>query len=231
MPSDGYHEYRFDWLPTRVSFYADGKYLQSFTDNVPTSPGHLVLSHWSNGNSGWSAGPPEVDALMTVSYVKAYFNSTNTTRIAQWHEACSNGTQGRTCQIPDQLTSIDPTGPQGHFNGHTFFFSEQEDQSVNQTLYPAATAVPNLARRSKDSIADKLLTGLVIVFFIWAALIVVSLIAVLTMHRVVRLIPRANPPVVNRATLERPVVIELGALARNEPDNETLPVVGRDETT
>ncbi len=105
-PSDDYNEYRFDCeyaasrtpretlsetsadgffsrtkgLPGRVDFYVNGKLLSSTTENVPSSPGRIHISHWSNGNPSWSRGPPLSDAVMTVSYVKAYFNSTNLTR-------------------------------------------------------------------------------------------------------------------------------------------------------
>lgn len=74
---EGYHDYRFDWMPDRVDFYIDGMPAHRYTEDIPSSPGHLMLSHWSNGNSGWSAGPPLQDAVMTVSYVKAYFNITS----------------------------------------------------------------------------------------------------------------------------------------------------------
>ncbi|PHH61060.1 hypothetical protein CDD81_828 [Ophiocordyceps australis] len=76
-PTAGFHEYRFDYLADRVVFYADGNKLADMAGgDLPSSPGHLVLQHWSNGNPLWSGGPPREEALMTVSYVKAYFNST-----------------------------------------------------------------------------------------------------------------------------------------------------------
>ena len=98
------------------------------------------MNHWSNGNQGWSGGPPTTDAVMTVSYVKAYFNTTNTTRTAQWSNACANIWEGRTCQLPDQTDSIDPTGPNGNQTGSTVFFSQQAGGDFNQTVYPGATA-------------------------------------------------------------------------------------------
>lgn len=73
---DEYHEYRFDWLPDRVDYYINGDHVKTFTGEVPNTPGHLMLGHWSNGNPDWSAGPPLQDAVMTVGYVKAYFNVT-----------------------------------------------------------------------------------------------------------------------------------------------------------
>ncbi|KAF2087792.1 glycoside hydrolase family 16 protein [Saccharata proteae CBS 121410] len=113
-PDEGFHEYRFDWLPDRVSFYADGQWLRDMTTTLPNSPGHLVLNHWSNGDPNWSAGPPSEDSVMTVSYVKAYYNSSLPNRAKDYELRCtSNGTYpvgSRICQIPDQTTAPDTQG-------------------------------------------------------------------------------------------------------------------------
>jgi beta-glucanase (GH16 family) len=57
----GFHDYRFDWTPTQVAFYADNRLLHVMTENIPDSGGHMVFNHWSNGDAGWSAGPPVED--------------------------------------------------------------------------------------------------------------------------------------------------------------------------
>ncbi|KAI1190613.1 glycoside hydrolase, family 16 [Nemania serpens] len=122
-PSADFHEYRFDFLPDRVLFYADGELLSEMTgSNVPTTPGHLLLSHWSNGNPGWSHGPPTVDAVTTVSYVKAYFNSSLEQRHQDFALRCKDPTaSGAVCAIPD--------------NNATFFFSSGNNLTPNQTSY------------------------------------------------------------------------------------------------
>ncbi|KAK5119114.1 hypothetical protein LTR62_000325 [Meristemomyces frigidus] len=74
-PTAGTHEYRFDWLPERVDMFADGKWLNSFYEGVPGDAGALHVIHWSNGDPLWSGGPPAQDAVLRVSYVKAWFNS------------------------------------------------------------------------------------------------------------------------------------------------------------
>ncbi|KAK5684043.1 hypothetical protein LTS10_003907 [Elasticomyces elasticus] len=76
-PTTEFHEYRYDWLPGRVDMFADGEWLHSFYDGVPDEPGAIHLIHWSNGDPGWSGGPPVEDAVLMVSYVKAYFNSSS----------------------------------------------------------------------------------------------------------------------------------------------------------
>ncbi|KAK5735975.1 hypothetical protein LTR17_007810 [Elasticomyces elasticus] len=76
-PTTSFQEYRYDWLPGRVDMFADGVWLHSFYEGIPDSPGAIHLIHWSNGDAGWSGGPPVEDAVLMVSYVKAYFNSSN----------------------------------------------------------------------------------------------------------------------------------------------------------
>src|SRR5580692_10294863 len=66
-PTTGFHEYRIDFVPGSVIFYADSEVLTTMhTPAVPTQAGHLILTQWSNGNPLWSAGPPPTDAIMTV---------------------------------------------------------------------------------------------------------------------------------------------------------------------
>ncbi|KAL8818791.1 MAG: hypothetical protein Q9223_002652 [Gallowayella weberi] len=107
FPADGYHEYRFDWTPERVTYYADGQLLWETTVGVPFHAGGLRLNHWSNGDAGWSAGPPEQDANMHFSYLKAYFNTTNST--ADSKMKCRDpGDPQAVCQVPDQTIPPDP---------------------------------------------------------------------------------------------------------------------------
>lgn len=123
-PSSAYIEYRFDWLPGRVDFYADGVLLDTMTDNIPDAPGRLHISHWSNGNAGWSGGPPDADAVMTVSYVKAYFNSSDANRTAAALRACAAaGAEATACAIPVPSAAPNPSGPDGNETGHTPFLT------------------------------------------------------------------------------------------------------------
>lgn len=136
-PTSGFHEYRFDWIPGRVTFLADGKELATLnTSAVPTEPGHVVLSQWSNGNRFWSAGPPVEDALMTLSYVKAYFNSSLPERQKEYAKRCTNPAgAGAVCPIPDQNVAPDPGSPDGNTTASTWFFSQHANMSSNQTVY------------------------------------------------------------------------------------------------
>ncbi|KAL9100923.1 MAG: hypothetical protein Q9163_003759 [Psora crenata] len=132
-PADGFHEYRFDWSRDAVAFYADGELLTTMnrTAAVPSSPGHVTLSHWSNGNPEWSAGPPAGDAVMTVSYLKAYFNSSLPGRQRDWSARCNGdfAVVNATCPVPE----LDGA-PQGNESGRTWFYTMQRNSSVNQTV-------------------------------------------------------------------------------------------------
>ncbi|KAL8989810.1 MAG: hypothetical protein Q9169_008275 [Polycauliona sp. 2 TL-2023] len=105
-PSDGYHEYRFDWSPGKVAFFVDGKHIQDLTKLVPTVPGRILLNHWSHGQDGWEQGPPKQDALMTVAYVKAYFNTTSAAP-----ECADPEAKDAICEVPDQLRPVSPETP------------------------------------------------------------------------------------------------------------------------
>ncbi|KAL8727063.1 MAG: hypothetical protein Q9166_006306 [cf. Caloplaca sp. 2 TL-2023] len=109
FPQDGYHEYRFDWTPEKVTYYADGKFLWETTVGVPFHAGGLILNHWSNGDPGWSAGPPQKDAYMEVSYIKAYFNSSDDARNKDFKLRCKDPNDpNRICKVPDQTSPPDP---------------------------------------------------------------------------------------------------------------------------
>ncbi|KAA6408617.1 MAG: glycoside hydrolase family 16 [Lasallia pustulata] len=127
-PTAAYHEYRFDWSPRAVTFYADSVPLASMNLSVPSAPGSVHLSHWSNGDAGWSAGPPAADAVLAVGYVKAYFNSSAERRQADWRARCKDlSAKGATCVVPDQ------EGPPGE--AETWFFSQQANMTGNQTVF------------------------------------------------------------------------------------------------
>ena len=136
---EAFHEYRFDWTPGKVSFYVDGRFVDEMVDAkyVPSNPGKIIVSHWSNGNPLWSGGPPEEDAIMSVQYVKAYFNSTDPRRISAHKDRCRDrSAPNAVCDVPDQTrpplvlaAEGDPAKP--------YFFSQDQsnNKTVNQTVY------------------------------------------------------------------------------------------------
>lgn len=124
-PTEDFHEYRFDFFASRVLFYADSTLLAAMngsTGGVPTTSGNLILSHWSNGNVNWSGGPPRVDAVSVVKYVKAYYNSSAEVRRGDFERRCTDpAKQGAVCEVPE--------------GNATFFFMYQSNMTANQSTY------------------------------------------------------------------------------------------------
>ncbi|KAK3304938.1 glycoside hydrolase, family 16 [Chaetomium strumarium] len=114
-PAEGFHEYRFDFVQAAVYFYADGTYLAEMKGlAVPTTGGKLLLAHWSNGKAAWSGGPPKQDSVMTVQYVKAYFNSSEPGVVEAAQDRCD--AHGMTCAIPGMTEAKDLDSGAAFFN-------------------------------------------------------------------------------------------------------------------
>ncbi|KAF2148378.1 glycoside hydrolase family 16 protein [Myriangium duriaei CBS 260.36] len=119
VPSAGYHEYRFDWLPDRVTFFADSVPLFTITEQavIPKDPGHLIINHWSNGDPGWLA----------------YFNSSDPQRQKHFTTQCKPGAQ--VCAIPDHdfVNGIDPSGSNGNVTGRTPFLTQKPGWDASES--------------------------------------------------------------------------------------------------
>ena len=102
-PTAAFHEYRYDWTPSSVTFYADSTPLTTMntTSAIPDSPGHLSFSHWSNGDPAWSGGPPAQDAILTVSYFKAFFNASSAPAAPANGCGYGNPAARGVCAVPD----------------------------------------------------------------------------------------------------------------------------------
>jgi beta-glucanase (GH16 family) len=138
-PDEQFHEYRFDWSPEKVTFYVDGQWIYEMSENIPTEGGHIFLNHWSNGDPLWSAGPPDKDTPMTVSYVKAYFNSTDDARTKVHQGRCPTFDPSKVCPIPAQTKA-----PNGN-DALTYFFSQDgERKTPGQIIYDTENGASTL---------------------------------------------------------------------------------------
>lgn len=109
---------------------------------VPTSPGKIILSHWSNGQPLWSGGPPQTDAKLLVSYVKAYFNSSDPARQKDYALRCKDrNARGAVCTVPEQHGP--PTA------ASSYFFSQ--DTTANKVVNQSISA---LKRKSSSSLTS-----------------------------------------------------------------------------
>ncbi|OAA59377.1 Concanavalin A-like lectin/glucanase [Cordyceps fumosorosea ARSEF 2679] len=132
-PSASFHEYRFDYVPGKVYFYADSKLLAEMEGTqIPDSAGHLILQHWSNGNAKWSGGPPKEDASIVVSYVKAYFNSSDAERESKWQTGCGPG-RVAACLVPNGTADNATDGGQFLNPNHT---QGNGDESLAPVMLP-----------------------------------------------------------------------------------------------
>ncbi|KAL0941413.1 glycoside hydrolase family 16 protein [Colletotrichum truncatum] len=69
------HEYRLDWTPGLVRWFVDGVQIWNTTSDVPNSAGPWVFNNWSNGDNGWSAGPPATEANFKIKDIEIYYNT------------------------------------------------------------------------------------------------------------------------------------------------------------
>lgn len=146
-PTEAFHEYRIDFIPGRVIFYADSKVLAVMnTTAVPTEAGHMILNQWSNGNKLWSSGPPVTDATMTIAYVKAYFNSSDSDRQESHINRCKDGSvPGAVCPIPEfgaaapEILAISTTG-------NDFFFTDQPNMADGQIYHHKSGCLSSIHR-------------------------------------------------------------------------------------
>lgn len=74
-PTNTEHEYRIDWTEGRVQWFVDGTQVWETTSDVPSTPGPWIWNNWSNGDIGWSAGPPAEDAVFKIKSIDMYYNT------------------------------------------------------------------------------------------------------------------------------------------------------------
>jgi hypothetical protein len=114
-----FHEFRFDWMPDRINFYIDGQLILTEDESVPDSAGTLSLKHYVDDGV---EDPPAQDAVMTVGYVKAYYNTTTRDEPLPGCKDLSKDV----CFLPGQTTPPNPNGKKTHF------YSPLTDEDVDE---------------------------------------------------------------------------------------------------
>jgi beta-glucanase (GH16 family) len=117
-PDKDFHDYRFDWTPTQVVFYADNQLLHVMTQSIPDSGGHMVFNHWSNGDPGWSARPPAQDTHITISHAHFYFNSSDPSVKKRFiSKQCPIFDVTKVCKVENDITIalMPPAGAEGTY--------------------------------------------------------------------------------------------------------------------
>lgn len=132
-PADGYHEYRIDFVPGQIIYYADEHVIGTLNGSIPSMPGHMILTQWSNGDPGWSSGPPATEAIMAIAGVRAYFNSSNVARQGSAAVRCTNQSAPEVyCNIPDWDANNNSL--------YTDYFSNRQNATKNQTVFGKSNA-------------------------------------------------------------------------------------------
>lgn len=142
-PTAGFGEFRIDYLPEKIFYYFNGQVLAVMNSTVSPQPGHLILTQWSNGDPGWSAGPPVEPAILSIGYIKAYFNSSNPVRQADALRRCSDPSEaGAICDIEDYTAPVNITNPATADLPvpalNSPFFYNRPNMTNNQTVYGSA---------------------------------------------------------------------------------------------
>lgn len=88
-------EYRVDWTKDYTNFYIGGNctrtILHKEDEGMPSVPMQFFLKHWSIGNKYSMEGPPRVESVASVRWVRMFFNSSimSVDQHTQFVERCS----------------------------------------------------------------------------------------------------------------------------------------------
>lgn len=132
----------------------------SRADAIPNHPGHITLSHWSNGDPAGSGGPPIADAVMTIAWVKGYFNVADGGGDCHADPGSANG--NRTCSVPD---AIGPPGDEA--GGGTWFTTGGAMNASGGSTTSASSGTANRTAAKKGLGAQ--ITASIMSFFALAA--------------------------------------------------------------
>lgn len=73
--SEGFHTYGFDWQPDHIDWYVDGKKVYSAYDNIPKTPGKIMMNTWpGTGVDEWLK-PFNGNTPLTARYQWVTYNN------------------------------------------------------------------------------------------------------------------------------------------------------------
>jgi len=71
--SEGFHQYGFLWLPDSITWYVDGKAVYTATENIPSTPGKIMMNAWPGINVDSWLNPYDGTTPLTAQYDWASF--------------------------------------------------------------------------------------------------------------------------------------------------------------
>ena len=73
--SEGFHTYGFNWQPDSITWYVDGKEVYKATDNIPSTPGRIMMNTWPGiGVNEW-LNPFNGNTPLTARYQWVTYNN------------------------------------------------------------------------------------------------------------------------------------------------------------
>lgn len=66
--SEGYHTYGFDWQPDSITWYVDGTAVYTVTDDIPTTPGKIMMNVWPGTDVDDWLNPYDGTTPLTARY-------------------------------------------------------------------------------------------------------------------------------------------------------------------
>lgn len=144
-------EYGFDWLPSTVEFFVNGKSIAVLQD-APSMPGRIYLDNWSSGNIDWSGTPTE-NVIATVRNLYAFFNSTSSYVVQRARDACDavGNSATRYCTV----SSVSLTNLYG-YNANVLRASDPTQSfptvSVVESSIPGPAARPSSSAGSRNAV-------------------------------------------------------------------------------
>ncbi|KAH7108290.1 hypothetical protein BKA62DRAFT_17326 [Auriculariales sp. MPI-PUGE-AT-0066] len=73
-PTSAFHNYTIAWIPaTGTRYYYDNQALNGPTKYTSANPSSIILNHWTNGDHGFTQGPPAQEAVMRVKRVTGFY--------------------------------------------------------------------------------------------------------------------------------------------------------------
>jgi len=70
LPHQGFHSYKFVWMPGKIEFYRDNALIGTHTKVVPTEAAKVMINHWGTDNEDW--GGKATIAVERTMWVKSF---------------------------------------------------------------------------------------------------------------------------------------------------------------